>query len=99
MDEKTALTFIQEREASCFFPRALDQLVSYRSNAMKVGENSSLILEPLYFSWYNDGLLNEKLTKACICFRVLTAKANSLSQTLCLSEPVTIRIYVDCTNV
>lgn len=82
MDEKTALTFIQEREASCFLPRAVDQLVSYRSNAMKVGENSSLILKPFCFRWYNDGLLNERLAKACIYFRVLTAEANSMSQNL-----------------
>lgn len=58
MDEKTSLTFIQEREASCFLSRAVDQLVSYRSNTMKVGKNSSLILESFYFSWYNNGLLN-----------------------------------------
>lgn len=58
MDEKTALTFIQEREASRWLSRAVDQLMSYRSNTMKVGKNSSLIVKSFYFSWYSNGLLN-----------------------------------------
>lgn len=57
-DEKTALTFIQEMETRSFLSRAVDQLVSYRSNTMKGGKNSSLILKSFYSSWYNNGLLN-----------------------------------------